>query len=266
MMKNFIRLFIFSMAIVIILTGCTNATNSKNDVVDVEKIEIINYDSITLEAARVTAETGFDFYSNPFSDGSRYFKVEKKSENDFLIDVNGSKIEVQTPNEQSSSEEYHPIKVSDVSSKYSIVEKAKQLVYQYIDSSTVLKDKENIKKYIENLPTKEGSFTEEDDVGAFFSDTDNCIYINRNNSSIICEWMIVHELIHVISFYTHGCCMEDEEYAYNLFNEILTDIIASSMNPQIIAGVQSTYAMYYGLIYPYINLVGKKAIQAYFYG
>ena len=267
-MKKLIRLFIFTMVIVILLTGCTNAATNKDDVADVDNVETINYDSITLERAeQVTDETGFDFYSNPFSDGSRYFKVEKKSENDFLVDVNGSKMEVQTPNEQSSSEEYHPINVSNISSKYTkIVETSKQLVFKYIDSSTVLKDKEDIKEYIENLPAKEASFTEEDDVGAFFSDTDNCIYINRNNSDLICEWMVVHELIHVISFYTHGCCMEDEEFAYNLFNEILTDILTSSMNPKILQGVQSGYSMYYGLLYPYINLFGKEAIHAYFYG
>ncbi len=251
-MKKLKRLFIIVMSMLMILSGCSNATN--------------NYDSITLEnAVKVTAESGFDLGSNPFVSDSRYFIVTKNSDSTFSVDANGKRMIIQVPSEQSSSE-YVPTNVSDVSKYMKIVAKSKKLVYQYIDTSTILKDKEDVKKYIENLDTKEGSFTDDEGVGAYFSYADSCIYINRNNSEAICEWMIVHELIHAISFYTHNCSIENEEYAFNLFNEILTDIITSSINPEIDRTIQSGYSVYYNLLYPYINLFGENAIEAYFYG
>ena len=60
--------------------------------------------------------------------------------------------------------------------------------------------------------------------------------------------------------------IENEEYAFNLFNEVLTDMITSTINPQIDKNIQSGYYLYYDLLYPYINLFGKDAIDAYFYG
>ena len=250
-MKKLKRLFVIVTSMLMILSGCSNATN--------------NYDSITLKnAANVTAESGFDFVSNPFANDSRHFTVTKDSDSKFSVDVNGEKMIIQVPSEQSSSE-YVPTNES-VSKQIKIVSKSKKLVYQYIDTSTILKDKKDIKKYIENLNTKEADFTDDEGVGAYFSYADSCIYINRNNSEAICEWMIVHELIHAMSFYTHNCSIENEEYAFNLFNEILTDIITSSINPKMNRGILSGYSVYYNLLYPYINLFGENAIEAYFYG
>lgn len=253
-MKKLKNSLIIVISILMMLTGCSNAVET-------------DYDSILLEnASKVNAELGFDINSNPFADGSRYFTVSKSSKNEFVIDINGTEIIVQIPSKTSSSE-YVPSNVSDVSSQnQKIVAKSKQLVYQYIDVSKILKDKENIKNYIDSLATKEGIFTDDDDVGAYFSHTDNCIYINKDNLEHICEWMIVHELIHAISYYTHGCSIENEEYAFNLFNEVLTDMITSTINPQIDKNIQSGYYLYYDLLYPYINLFGKDAIDAYFYG
>lgn len=253
-MNKLKNLFIIVMSMLMILTGCSNA---------VEK----NYDSITLEnATKATAESGFNFDSNPFVHESRYFTVTKNSKNEFCVDVNGTEMIIQIPSDASSSE-YLPSNVIELSSKYGkIVIKSKEIVYQYIDASTILKDKEAIKNYIDSLIAKEATFTDDDSVGAYFSYTDDCLYINRDNPEFICEWMIVHELIHAISYYTHNCSIENEEYAFNLFNEILTDMITSSLTPKINSKIQSGYSLYYDLLYPYINLVGQSSIEAYFYG
>ena len=253
-MKKLKNFFIVVISMLMVLTGCSNT---------VEK----NYDSITLEnATKATAESGFDFDSNPFVDGSRYFTVTRNSKNEFGVDVNGTEMIIQFPSNASSSE-YLPSDVIELSSESAkIVTKSKELVYQYIDASTILKDKEAIKNYINSLNAKEAIFADDDSVGAYFSYTDDCIYINKDNSEFICEWMIVHELIHAVSYYTHNCSIENEEYAFNLFNEILTDIITSSINPKTHSKIQSGYSLYYDLLYPYINLVGQSAIEAYFYG
>lgn len=253
-MKKLKNFFIVVISMLMVLTGCSNT---------VEK----NYDSITLEnATKATAESGFDFDSNPFVDGSRYFTVTKNSKNEFGVDVNGTEMIIQIPSNASSSE-YLPSDVIELSSKSAkIVTKSKELVYQYIDASTILKDKEAIKNYINSLNAKEAIFADDDSVGAYFSYTDDCIYINKDNSEFICEWMIVHELIHAVSYYTHNCSIENEEYAFNLFNEILTDIITSSIKPKTHSKIPSRYSLYYDLLYPYINLVGPSAIEAYFYG
>lgn len=253
-MKKLKNLFIIVISMLMIFTGCSNA---------VEK----NYDSMTLEnAAKATAESGFDFDFNPFVDGSRYFTVTKNLKNEFCVDVNGTQIVVQIPSDEPSSE-YQPSDKIELSSKNAkIVTKSKALVYQYIDASTVLKDKEEIKNYIESLSVKEATFTDDNSVGAYFSYTDDCLYINKVNSEFICEWMIVHELIHATSYYTHNCSIENEEYPFDMFNEILTDMITASLNPKINTKIQSGYLVYYDLLYPYINLMGETAIEAYFYG
>lgn len=253
-MKKLKNLFIAVMSILVTLTGCSNATETI-------------YDSIILEnAAKVTAESGFNSDLNPFVDGSRFFTVTKNSNTEFSVDVNGTNMIIQIPAKPTSSV-YQPTDITELSKNHDqIVTNSKELVAKYIDASDILKDKENIKNYINSLNAKEAFFTDDDSIGAYFSYEDDSLYINKNNSEFICEAMIVHELIHAISYYTHNCSIENEEYAFYLFNEILTDLITSSLNPKINNTIQSSYSLYYDLLYPYINLVGQNAIEAYFYG
>ena len=235
----------------LILTGCANE----------------NYDALTLdEASRITSEMGFATVYNPFKDGTRYFKVTKNSEREFLVDVNGSEMCIQTlTNEQLS--EYVPKNIKNISNKnLEIVSRSKKLIFKYIDASKVMEDKKGLMDYISRLRVAEASFTDEACVPSYFSFKDDCIYINTELQYCICEWMIVHELVHAMSYYTHGCIIDEEPYAFSLFNEVLTDIITASLNPKIDENIQSEYAIYYSLLAPYINLFGEKAIKAYFYG
>ena len=279
-MKKIRSLFVIVLSIMILISfsGCTNAKNTQNVMAgedsticydDQEKdTDLMNdYDGVLLETAEIeTTAFGFNFNSNPFSDGSRYFNVLKESEEKYSIDVNGDKLTVLISISDINLE-YVPTNISDITAQYSnIINTSRNLVFQYIDSSKVLKDKEGIKNYIEILPIKEASFTKDSGVGAYFSFKDNCIYINKDNSEYICEWMIVHEMIHAISFYTHDCSIEKEEYAFSLFNEVLTDILVSTINPEIVNNSISGYSPYYCLIYPYIYTFGTESIYAYFYG
>ena len=228
---------------------------------------VSDYDATILKnASMVTSEFGYKTVDNPFKDSSRFFEVEKTSDNEFRVDVNGTEMIIQIPL-NSESEESIPTEITPVSAKYSeILSNSKKLIYQYIDKSTILKDKDGLKEYIDSLNTNEAYFTNDDNVGAYFSHVDSTLYINKNNAAYACEWMIVHEYVHAISYYTHNCSIENEEYAFNLFNEIMTDIITSSLNPNISDEIISVYSIYYSLVYPYIYLVKEDALEAYFYG
>lgn len=252
-MKKRKGLLCVSLAILLTCTGCTTHTQ---------------YDTILLDtAAKVTTDLEFnDRETNPFIGGNRFFTVDKISDSDFSVDVNGTKMEIQLP-DHTDFPSYTPKNVKDISSEAKkIFNQSQKLIYDYIETSTVLTDKTEIKSYISALSIKEASFTEDIWVGAYFSPEDNTLYINRSNISHICEWMIVHELVHAISYYTHACDLNKEAYAYDIFNEVLTDMITSSLEPQIDSSVQSGYTMYYDLLYPYINFLGKDSIKAYFYG
>lgn len=251
-MKRIKRLLGIFLALIMLTTGCS---------------VVSDYDATILKnASMVTSELGYKTIDNPFKDSSRYFEVEKTSDNEFRVDVNGTEMIIQIPL-NSESEEFIPTEITPVSAKYSeILSNSKNLIFQYIDSSTILKDKDGIKEYIDSLNTNEANFTDDDNVGAYFSHADSTLYINKNNAAYVCEWMIVHEYVHAISYYTHNCSIENEEYAFNLFNEILTDLITSSLNPKIVDNVISGYSIDYSLLYPYIYLFKEDAIKAYFYG
>ena len=78
-MKKLKCLFFIVISVLIVLSGCSNAT--------------IDYDSIIIEnATRATAEFEFNFDSNPFANGSRYFTVKKVSDRQFSVDVNGKEM------------------------------------------------------------------------------------------------------------------------------------------------------------------------------
>lgn len=249
--------FVIAISMVLLLTGCSNSTEG-------------NYDNIIIENAKnaTLTKSGFDFNNNPFLIEGFYFNVkEDKNNEEFIVDVNGTEMIVQVPINETSSEHYsNPKSLSEKSEK--VVNESKELVFNYIDSSSILKDKDNIKNYINSLDIKEADFEEifDDGAGACFYYKDNAIYINQKYSEMISEWMCVHEFIHAICYYTHNLNIENETYANSIFNETMTDIITSALNPNLKAGIKSSYSNYYNFIYPYINLFGETAIEAYFYG
>lgn len=261
-MKKSKVLFFILTVVVMLLSACSNAQSNSKSNSNSQR----SYDTITLDnAEKITTSLGFnDSQSNPFKNSNRYFEV-KRTSNQFDVDVNGTKMLVKFSDNNQKESKLKPKKIKSLSSKYEkIYSKSKEMVYNYIENSSILKKKKDIKKYLENLDVKEAIFTDDINDGAYFSDEDDTIYINSDNSEVICEWMIIHELIHAIAYYTHGC--NNEEYAYYIFNEVMTDIITSSFNPDIDSSIQSMYMNYSSLVYPYINLVGQEAIKAYFYG
>lgn len=256
-MKKLKKFVLLTIAMLMLLIGCATASDKSNK----------DYDSIIIQDAEtITDDLGFDFDSNPF-DGNRKFTVSKNSENEFSVDVNGTEMIIQIPYETNAED--IPSEISDASKKYEkVILNGKSLICKYIDASSILTNKDELKSYINDLPIVEANIKNADNkmAPAMFSYKDQCIYMNKEYSEFICEWMIVHELVHAMSFYTHGCCIENEEYAFNKLNEVMTDIITASLNPKISKNIQSGYTEYYSLIYPYINLFGISSLKAYFYG
>jgi len=247
---NKVLIVLLSMMITLITTGCS----------------VKDYDGkILKEAATVTTELGFDSKEeNPFATGTRYFEVTKTEEG-YLVDVNGTEKRIQVPEHHQAA--YSPKEIADVTAKHQkIVISSKKLIYQYIDASKILKNKDDIKKYIDKIAVKEAYYTPDNNVGAFYSHADNTLYINKNASDAVSEWMITHELVHAMDFFTHDMDIDKETYAFNMFNEYITDIITAAMEPSLPNEVYSGYSFFYDLVYPYINIMGEEAIEAYFYG
>ena len=230
-----------------------------------------NYDNSILDNAKTfTESTDFpDLTLNPFLNTSRYFDVvetEEKGYTAFKVNVNGTIMKIHA--NDSTDEKVVPSQIADLSvSENAIVASSQKKVLKYINMSKILRNKVEIKKFIKNLQIKEAIFVndKEDNSAMFYDEKGHeAIFINKNAADCICEWMIVHEYVHAISYYTHGCFIG--EYGYNKFTEILTDIITSSLEPQITEGIQSAYTDYFYLIYPYINLFNVQAIDSFFYG
>ena len=230
-----------------------------------------NYDSNILNDAKTfTTSTDLsDLTTNPFLNTSRYFDVvemEKKDHISFKVDVNGTIMNINA--EDSADEKVVPTETFELSdTEYKIIESSQKLVFKYINSSKILRNQKGIKNFIKTLPVKEAILENavESNAAMFYDIKDNeAIFINKKDSNFLCEWMIVHEYIHAIAYYTHGNSLGP--YGFNQFNEILTDLITSSLHPQIADGVLSAYADYFYLIYPYINLFNVQAIDAFFYG
>lgn len=265
-MKKFSILL--SLIVMLVLTGCGQNNTSK--------AEFISYDEkiINESAEFVNSYWSEAFATNPFANNGRTFEVGKsaKDQSMYIVNNNGSVFTVQLVDNPDS--EYVPTDISDIKSSKTqkIVNSSKQKISNYIDESTILQDKENLKNCISDLEVKFATFLNsknkktDEKVGAYFSYKDNVVYIEESCKTEVSEWMICHEMVHALCFYTHKSNIENEEYPYQLFNEILTDIITSSLNPDIQKDSISGYMPYYYLVYPYIDLFGISSIKAYFYG
>ncbi len=238
----------------------------------IKNILVVDYDSIIFNEAKEYVEySGYnDPSSNPFILENRSFAVTKEQNDDGFIyyaNVNGKENEIDVPfiSEDNRTTVSNLTDLSD--SEDYIATKSLKRIRKYIKSSKILKDKDEILNFIEGIKIQEADFSNEEENmnnGAMFYPEDEAIYINRYNREYVCEWMLVHEYVHAISYYTNG--HQTGIYSHNYFNELLTDVITASMNPKISKDIQSEYYLNSYLIYPYINLFNEKAIEAYFYG
>lgn len=191
----------------------------------------------------------------------RTFSVSKDIEEVYHIDINGEELLIKI--EDNTKEGYIKTNAKEYNSE--VVENSRGKVIDYISTSNILKDKEELIEYINNVPFKIAEYQNKNDTIAEYDLKEDTVFINSKNLELVCEAMIVHELIHALCQRTNGGA-QNLRYPYATFNEVLTDIITASMNPEIIPGMQSGYMEYYQWIYLYLACVGIEGIEAYFYG
>lgn len=193
----------------------------------------------------------------------RTFSVVLDDQDIYHIDLNGYELLVSLE-EPEYKEETNISNICECDSTvFEIVKKSKEIIINYIETSNILKDKEELKQYIINIPVKMADLSI--DAAAIHEAISGNIFVNNHHREAVCEWMIVHELVHALCEKTNGG-IENERYPLNMFNEVLTDIITAGMEPKITSGIESSYSIYYNWVYLYLGCVGIDGIEAYFYG
>lgn len=242
MKKTFLtRLFTVLIIVTLLLSACGNSTTK-------------NYDDLILQRAEEQLST------LPYVSG-RTFSVEYSAVSDlYTVDINGTELKFNRPLKSSNSNKLEPSTGEELSKKeQKIVDSSKKLICSYIDNSNILQNKEAIKQFVNDIPTY---VIDMDDGALYFNGK---LFISIHSLDVICEWMITHELVHALADFTNGG-VENEKYAYFIFNEALTDIITASMNPKIPNDALSGYINFHPVLYSYIGCFGEDAINAYFYG
>ena len=186
----------------------------------------------------------------------------------YTVSSGGSSLFIEIPKEEDPIDA--PTKVRSVKDKdtLDLIKRSKKLVYDYINKSTVLVNKSKVCRFIKNL---EFSYIvpemDDTDFVENFANTSACyikqhVYLNPLEKNTYCEWVFVHELIHAICDYTHDFS-EKGDYFYSRFNECMTELIVSTINPNLL--VPSDYMLYTYLVSPYVGIFGNDALYAYFY-
>ena len=139
-----------------------------------------------------------------------------------------------------------------------IASSAEAKVLDYIANSKIFKEKEQLINYINNIEIKIADF----EAPAMYKD--NVIYIGSNFLDVD-EWTICHEYFHSIVDFTNAG-IENQPYAYYMFDEALTDVLTSSVSPEKSNAYESLYSDYHEDILCYIGCFEEDAIIAYFYG
>ncbi len=242
-MRRIIRSTTWLLVVVVVLmmSGCSQDTrNYKSD-----------YDGDVIEYSKILLESWPEF-------ADRVYEVKYK-DGIYEANINGNiqMIQIQGDEPEIISHSWE----EEVSNKdiLEIFKNAKELVIDYIQKSRILVQKDMLIREVVDIPIK---YTDADLTAEYKSST---IFVNPKHSDDICEWMIVHELVHYLCELTNGGIYR-EEYPYEMFNEVMTDIITLSMGPNLPENAESGYAMYYDFIFAYIGCFKEEAIKAYFYG
>ena len=188
----------------------------------------------------------------------RTYEVEYK-DGVYEANINGNIQKIQVVENEPESISYTWVEDVNDADVLKVFKSAKELVIDYIQKSTVLVQKDTLIKEIVEIPIK---YTDADLVAEY---RNYVVYVNPGYRNDVSEWMIVHELVHFLCEITNGGIYR-EEYPYELFNEVMTDVIAASMGPEIQDDLMSGYTMYFDFIYAYIGCFKEEAIKAYFYG
>lgn len=243
MKKSYSRIIVAlvtALTLIICLSGCGKTESKK-----------IDYDTSLINLGKEAIEEFGPIYVRTYDvtfDGGIY-----------TANINGTIQQVQIVDNEPEHITYKTLARVTDRKILSIVEGAKKLIVSYINNSEILVDKEQLIESINNVKVM---FTDANLVAEYKNGT---VFINAKNAKDVCEWMVTHELVHYLCELTNGS-VENEMFPYSLFTEVMTDLITLSMNPKINKDIVSGYSDYYFMVLPYIGVVEKDALGAYFYG
>lgn len=197
--------------------------------------------------------------------GELSYKVSVDKDGTYTVDIDREKTLVPHPKDVSA-----PIQTYNErrcpSWVRSLLTRAKKLVKDFIDNSSFLQGKDELKKGIEDITPVVADFVgTEDGVVAFYQDGHIYISTDSDVQQGICEWMLVHELIHGLADLTNKGVV-NEVYGDAVFSEAITEAITLAINPRITPGIQAEYNAYLPTILIYIGIFQEEALDAYFYG
>lgn len=251
--KMFVAMTLAMVTILATLTGCTIRSS---------------YDERIINSAEKTWENlGYASVENPFEKGDRKFEIkEEESEGKFEVNLDGTRSIILNEGKVQRGE-YSPksIKPLDKREK-SLYESSKEKVVEYIESSEILENKEEFKNFLDKVTIRMATYSEDELVGAYYDNKTNTIFVNELSEDQVCEWMFTHELIHALAYKTHG--ESEYTYMYTQFTEVMTDIITSSLDPELLEDelVISGYVPQYWLVYPIFTIFQDEALKGYWYG
>lgn len=250
--KMFVAMTLAMVMILATLTGCTIRSS---------------YDERIIKSAERTWENlGYASVENPFKTGDRSFEVKEEKEGKFEVEIDGTRAIILNEGKVQRGE-YSPksIKTLDKREK-SLYESSKEKVVEYIESSEILENKEELKSFLDKVTIRMATYSEDELVGAYYDSEGNTIYVNESSKEHVCEWMFTHELIHALAYKTHG--ESEYTYMYTQFTEVMTDIITSSLDPELLEDelVISGYVPQYWLVYPIFTIFQDEALKGYWYG
>lgn len=239
-MKKVLVLVIAFLIVLFSFTGCSNGSNEK-----------ILYASNASLKGFVPSEDKFsiDTYSNKY-----VVNVEHG------IQQISSTYFIDSTDENTDKFAWTNIKEITSLDVLETVSESKKFIINYINESSIIKDKETLISFINDLHFKSAGFPDESLIAAFDS-TVNTVFINTK-SNLVDTHTIVHELFHALASKTRGNS-KWYDYTTTIFDEAFTEVLARSViNPKY-ASVYDNYIRY---IYHFIGIWGLEAIASYFYG
>ena len=244
----------------VILTGCTTSTT-------------VSYDENIIQKAIQRNVQLTPIYTDPALLPINY-EVTKTDGNNYDVVIGSEVVQIEVPPEQSyidSSVWQNNMAEITEGNIFKIFQTSKDKVVSYIINSQIIdeSDKEFCINQINQTPLYfiDDIDSEQLDPDVFIPDAfyqDNAVWVFRTARESICEWMFTHELLHYLRELTNNVGT-NLSYHGMLLDEVMTDIICSSLSPSL-NGHESGYANYYDLGWKYISVWKEEAIKAYFYG
>lgn len=182
--------------------------------------------------------------------------------NNYVISVNDNQRTYSIVIDNEDSDKFVWTNIQEITSLNILktINSSKQLVVNYINESLVLKDKEELISYINDLPVKSANFPNASLIAAFDTNYDT-VFVNIQ-SKLLDKHTIVHELFHALSNKTR-VGSNWNQYCTTIFDEAFTELLATSV---IKSNYSTTYDEYIKYVYHFIGCTGLESISAYFYG